>query len=396
MRIVVAGAGIGGLTAALALDAAGFEVEVVEQAEALGEVGAGIQISPNAVKVLRALGLADPLDAVGVRPLALEGHDHRTGALMYSVPLGEAVVARHGAPYYHLYRPDLLQVLGGGVAARGIPIRFAARVETVEQTGQGAALLLADGRRVGGDLVVGADGINSRVRRALFGEAPARFTGNVAFRGTVPAERLPAGLIERKGYNWMGPHHHFVHYFVSRGRLVNCVGVCEQPDWRIESWVHPGDLDEYKAEFAGWHPTIQTLIGAMSSCFKWALFDRDPLDAWSVGRATILGDAAHPMLPFLAQGACMAIEDGYALARCLQTHATVAAALADYETRRRPRTSAMQLGARARAKDLHAADPAVIQARNAAVAADPDRMARTMYASYEYDPIVDYGPLSPP
>ncbi|MEQ9640487.1 MAG: FAD-dependent monooxygenase [Alphaproteobacteria bacterium] len=394
MRIIVAGAGIGGLTAALALNRAGFAVQVLEQAPALGEVGAGIQVSPNAVKVLWALGLAEPLERVAVRPQALEGHDHRTGALKYTVALGDAVVAAHGAPYYHIYRPDLLQVLSDAATADGLDIRFDARVADVAQDEAGVTVRLESGDEVAGELLVGADGINSRVKQALFGPHPPRFTGNVAFRGTVPVERLPDGLIERKGYNWMGPHHHFVHYFVNGGRLVNCVGVCEQPDWRIESWVHPGDLEEFRQEFSGWHDTIQTLIGAMSHCFKWALFDRDPLDRWSVGRATLLGDSAHPMLPFLAQGACMAIEDGYALTRCLQRHDDPLAALADYEERRRPRTAQMQLGARARATQLHAADPELIRQRNEAVADDPDYMAKVMQAAYAYDAIADLGAIA--
>jgi salicylate hydroxylase len=395
MRVLIIGAGIGGLAAALALRRAGFAVAVYEQASALGEVGAGIQISPNAVKVLQALGVADALDRVAVRPLALEGHAWDSGALMYRVPLGRACLDRHGAPYYHVYRPDLLQVLAEAVAALpDVPLHFGRKLAGLEQGAANVSARFADGGTAEGDLLLGADGIHSAVRTALFGPDEPRFTGHVAFRGAVPAELVPAGLIERKGYNWMGPNHHFVHYYVAGGRLVNCVGVCEQADWRIESWVHPGDLAELRAEFAGWHPAVETLIGAMPRCWKWALFDRDPLPSWGVGRATLLGDAAHPMLPFLAQGVCMAIEDGYVLARCLQTAPGIEAALADYEARRRPRTSQMQLGARARAGDLHAADPAAIRRRAEAVQRDPEHMARVMDAAYAYDAVADLGRIA--
>ncbi len=309
-KILVAGGGLGGLTAALALARAGFTVELFEQVAELGEVGAGIQIGPNAVKVLRALGLEDGLARVGVRPTAREGRDWATGAVLQSAPMGGDFAAKYGAAYYHVHRADLLALLAAAVAAEpGITLHLGAAVAGFEQDDGQISLRLADGQTVAGAALVGADGIHSAVRARLFGPDAPRFTGNVAFRATVPVARLPAGLIEVKGYNWMGPRHHFVHYYLRGGRLINCVGVCEQDDWRIESWTQEGDLDEFKREFDGWHPTIRGLIGAVDRCFKWALYDRDPLDRWSVGRATLMGDAAHPMLPFLAQGACMAIED---------------------------------------------------------------------------------------
>ena len=395
LRVLVAGAGLGGLTAALALRRVGFAVEIFEQASTLGDVGAGIQIAPNAVKVLRALGLEEPLTDVAVRPLALEGRDWASGAVLQSFALDEAYVARYGAPYFHVHRADLHQVLLDGVRQIGdIPIHLDAKVEAMAEDGDKVTILTSDGHEAAGDVLVGADGIHSSVRAHLFGPDNPHFTGTVAFRTTIPIERLPADFVPPKGYNWMGPRHHFVHYYLRRGELMNCVGVCEMPDWRVESWVEPGDIAEFRAEFDGWHETIQTMIDAAERCWKWALYDRDPLERWSVGRITLLGDAAHPMLPFLAQGACMGMEDGYVLARCLQESDDAVAALAAYEAIRRPRASDVQLGARA--KSLHLADKAAVEERNAAVRADPDRFAKSFDWLYEYDVVAEHGPLTSP
>lgn len=395
LRIIVAGAGLGGLSAALALRQAGFAVEIFEQAPALGDVGAGIQIAPNAVKVLRALGLEDALSEVAVRPEALEGRDWASGAVLQSFALDAAYVARYGAPYFHVHRADLHQVLLDGVRAWGdIPIHLDARVEAVIEDGHRVSVQTADGREAGGDVLIGADGIHSTVRAHLFGPDNPHFTGNVAFRTTIPVERLPADFMAPKGYNWMGPKHHFVHYYLRRGELMNCVGVCEMPDWRIESWVEPGDIDEFRREFDGWHETIQTMIDAAERCWKWALYDRDPLQRWSVARITLLGDAAHPMLPFLAQGACMGMEDGYVLARSLQREEDPLAALAAYEAIRRPRAAEVQLGARARAKSLHLADQRAIDLRNAANRADPSRFAKSFNWLYDYDVVTEHGMLT--
>ncbi|GIX49233.1 MAG: monooxygenase [Candidatus Tectimicrobiota bacterium] len=397
LQVLIIGAGLGGLTAAACLRRAGFAVRVYEQAPVLGEVGAGIQISPNAVKVLRQIGVAAALDAVAVRPLALEGRDWQSGQVLNRIELGDAFVRTYGAPYYHVHRADLHALLVAAVQ-RLAPdaICLGARCVGVEAAGERVRVRFANGTAAEGDVVVGADGIHSVVRHSLFGPEAPRFTGMVAFRATVPLARLPAGLIERKGYNWMGPHHHFVHYLLRRGTLVNCVGVCEQDHWRLESWSTEGDLRELRAEFTGWHPTIQALIAAMDRCFKWALYDREPMPRWTCGRVTLLGDACHPMLPFLAQGACMAIEDAYVLARCLQTHAGVEAALQAYEAARKPRVSQVQLGARARGQRLHLADPAAIAERNARFAQDPDFRQREMDWIYRYDVVAEFGPLAAP
>jgi salicylate hydroxylase len=206
-----------------------------------------------------------------------------------------------------------------------------------------------------GAALIGADGIHSIIRDGLFGPESPTFTGNVAWRGLVPADRLPEGLVNPVAGVWWGPGKHFVHYFLRGGELVNCVCVVEKEGWEIESWTEHGDHAELKRDFTGWHPTIQTLIDNMDpdACFKWALFDRPPMLAWSTGRVTLLGDACHPTLPFMAQGAAMAIEDAAVLSRSLAKAETVAEGLARYESLRKARTAGVQKGSRRNARVFH-------------------------------------------
>lgn len=397
LRIFVVGAGLGGLAAASCLRRSGFDVTVFEQAAALGEVGAGVQIGPNAVRVLHQIGIKDGFEKVAVRPISLDVRDWETARIINTITLGDTYEARYGLPYYHVHRADLHTLLADAfeAVAPGC-IRLNAKCIGLEQLNSEVRLTFDDGTSAVGDVVIGADGIHSSVREALFGPDNPHFTGMVAFRGTVPLNRLPPGLIECKGYNWSGPHHHFVHYLLKGGSLVNCVGVCDQDDWRVESWSVEGDMDEFRNEFTGWHDTIQALIGGMDSCFKWALYDREPLAQWSRDHTTLLGDACHPMLPFLAQGACMAIEDGYVLAHCLRTHDSAEAGLKAYETIRLPRVSRVQFGARERGKTLHMSDPKAMAKRNAQNAADPAMRAREMDWIYDHDVAAEYGVLNEP
>jgi salicylate hydroxylase len=394
LRVFVVGAGLGGLTAAACLRRAGYDVTVFEQAAALGEVGAGVQIGPNAVRVLQEIGLIDAFEKVAVRPTSLDVCDWKTGGVLNTIILGESYEARYGLPYYHVHRADLHALLADAFEAMAPDrIRLNAKCVGLDQLGPEIRLTFADGTTAVGDVVIGADGIHSSVREGLFGPDNPRFTGIVAFRGTVPLDRMPPGMIERKGYNWSGPDHHFVHYLLKGGSLMNCVGVCDKKDWRVESWSVEGDMAEFRSEFSGWHETIQSLIDGMDRCFKWALYDREPLDQWSRGHATLLGDACHPMLPFLAQGACMAIEDGYVLTHCLRTNDNVAAALKAYERIRLPRVSRVQLGARERGESLHLTDPKAMAERNARNAADPELRAREMDWIYDHDVVAEYGAL---
>ena len=343
------------MTAALCLAAKGFTVSVFEAAPAFGEIGAGIQLSPNCTRVLHRLGLADALEAVAFLPVGGQIRDWSSGGIIHEVELGDGLRRRYGYPYYHIHRADLIGALAEAAAAEpGIALHTGAEVSRIEQSADGVSLT-AGGTRYRGRALIGADGIHSTVRSFLFGpEAPA-FTGTVAWRGLVPAARLPAGFVRPVSSNWLGPGGHVVHYYVRRGELVNCVLVIEKEGWEHESWTERGDIEELKRDFAGWHEGVRRLIDAMDpeACYKWALFDRPPIPQWGKGRVALLGDACHATLPFMAQGAAMAIEDGAVLAECLAASADVAASLKRYEELRRVRAARIQTGSRRNAKLFH-------------------------------------------
>lgn len=362
-RALIAGGGIGGLTAALCLARVGFEVSVFEQAPEFGEIGAGLQISPNGSRVLHHLGLAPELGALAFLPAGLEFRSWRSGKVLSSSVLGDRLVAAYGFPYYHIHRGDLLRLLVEAARREArIELHTGARVDGFEQNGAGlrASVVGGAGEAVHrGAVLVGADGIHSQVREGLFGPQAPKFTGNLAWRALVPAERLPKGMVRPVGSAWWGPGRHFVHYFVRGGALVNCVAVVEKTGWEVESWTEPGEHAELRADFAGWHEEIQALIDGMdrSSLYKWALHDRPPMPCWSQGAVTLLGDACHPMLPFMAQGAAAAIEDAAVLAACLADGAAPAAGLKRYEGLRRGRTALIQAHARRNAQLFHLAGP---------------------------------------
>jgi salicylate hydroxylase len=346
LSVGVVGGGIGGLTAALCLLGAGLEVQVYEQASQLAEVGAGVQVSPNASRVLHRLGLAESLAATGVKPLALHQRRWDDGRTLLRAPLAEALEATFGFPHYLMHRADLLAALSAAVPAERIHLGH--RLVGLTDHDQGVEARFANGHRAQFDVLVGADGIHSAVRQRLFGAEEPRFTGCVAYRAVVPAERLRHLDLEVTAQLWLGPGRHFVHYFIRNRRLVNVVAIVEHDRWARESWTDRGEVADAVAAFAGWHPQVPEIIGAADETFVWALFDRPPLRQWSAGRVTLLGDAGHAMLPFMAQGAAQAIEDGATLAACLgqvrsAAHpADVAAALHRYEQARLPRTSRLQ------------------------------------------------------
>ena len=351
MKALIAGGGIGGLTAALCLLEAGHEVTVFERNPALSTAGAGIQISPNGVKVLQRLGLKSELDAIAFRPQALEMRLGRSGLKLFSIPMRDEAERRYGAPYYHIHRADLLSVLANALPPRAL--HLGKELASFTQSGDAVTVIFADGSRASGDVLIGADGIHSRVREQLFGPDAPRFTGNVAWRLVVPASSILKNLIPPTATIWVGPGRHAVTYFLRRGELVNFVGVVERSDWQNESWTERGDIKELAADFASWSNSITALIAQASEAHRWALFDREPLAHWSQGHVTLLGDACHPMLPFLAQGAVMAIEDAWVLSRQLKSNKEIPAALTAYEAVRKPRTTHAQRGARSQTGLYH-------------------------------------------
>jgi len=353
---IVVGAGIGGLTAALALARTGRDVLVVEQAQQLGEVGAGVQLSPNATRVLYSLGLREQLEACAFFPEAVEARSS-DGRLVMREPLGAHAVSRYGFPYLHLHRADLHAVLARAAAAHpSIEIRLGARCAELSTDSTTASLVLAgSGETLRAALLVGADGIHSVVREGLLGTALPRFTGNVDWRALIPAAELSGVTPPPVASIWMGAGAHVVMYYLRRGELVNIVAVVEQAGWEVESWSERGDPEQLRAAFAGWNPTLTSVLAAVppGACYRWALLDRAPLSSWSQERVVLLGDACHPTLPFLAQGAAMAIEDAAALAGCLSTDPFPTVALQRYEALRKPRTSKIQRVSRLNARIFH-------------------------------------------
>ena len=356
LSVGVVGGGIGGLTAALSLHRAGFDVDVYEQSSSVSEVGAGIQVSPNATRVLHALGLGDDLAAMGVRPLALHQRRWSDGGTLLRTPLADAVVDAFGFAWYQMHRADLLATLLRALPPERVHVRH--RLVGLVDHGDAVEADFENGKSVLVDALVGADGIHSTVQRILFGPRSAHFTGCAAYRGLIPAERLSDLDLEVTCDVWMGPGRHFVHYFVRNKQLVNFATAVEQDSWTGESWIDKVDVATALAEFEGWHPQVRAIIAAVDETFIWALFDRPPLKRWSVGRTTLLGDACHPMLPFMAQGAAQAIEDGATLTACLvgTSRADVPTALHHYEQIRLPRASRVQALSAANKTRFHLPD----------------------------------------
>jgi salicylate hydroxylase len=339
--IAIIGGGIGGLTAAAALLHAGFDVQVYERARALGEVGAGINIGPNASRILHRLGIAEVLGRTGVKPVTFDQRRWDDGSFLLRSPLGEAVESAFGAPYYTFHRGDLHRALADAIPANHV--HLAHRFTHLVDHGDHVEAHFDNGTSISADALIGADGIHSVVRHALFGPEKPRFTGCVAHRGLVPSDRLTHLGLELTTQIWMGPGRHFVHYFVSAGSLVNFVAITEEDSWQRESWVDRGEVTDVLAAFRGWHNQVLSIIGSADETYKWALFDRSPLSRWSVERVTLLGDSCHPMLPFMGQGAAQAIEDAATLRGCLlKFPSDVPAALRLYEQLRLPRASRLQ------------------------------------------------------
>ncbi|MGN1056826.1 MAG: FAD-dependent monooxygenase [Comamonas sp.] len=339
--ILIAGAGIGGLTAALALLQRGHQVLVLEQAAVLGEVGAGLQLSANATRALELLGLKEPLHNIAAEPSGKEIRLWNSGRTWKLFDFGEQSIARWGSPYYMAYRPDLHRILYEAVLQQSPEcVRLNTKITRFEQDGADSVWVEdTQGQRYEGRALIGADGVHSPIRQQLFGDSKPEKSGCIAWRGVIPIEQLPAGFQRPVGTNWVGPGRHVIHYPLRGGKLLNFVGIVEKDIDIAESWTQIGTHEECHDDFAGWHADVHTMIEHIERPFKWTLLARPPLTTWSQGLVTLLGDAAHPTLPFLAQGAAMAIEDGYVIAQALHKFADVSEALRQFEQARVARTN---------------------------------------------------------
>ncbi len=354
MRVLIAGAGIGGLTCALSCARAGFEVSVFEQADEISEVGAGLQLSPNATRVLFRLGLEEALSKASFHPHSLDFRIGRSGRKVFSIPM-ESAAKIYGSPYLHIHRADLVEILKTAlVNVAPSSLNLSKKVTGIDIGATDTQLTFSDWNSASGDIIVGADGIHSKIREEILGPDTPRFTGNVAWRAVIQANQIPKGTIPPSATLWTGHKRHAVTYYLRNGELINFVGIVEQNDWQNESWTEAASPEELRQEFIEFSEPIQSITKTVSNCFKWALHDRLPLSHWSQGSTTLLGDAAHPMLPFLAQGAAMAIEDAEALVMSLsQCNSNIPAALASYEAMRKPRTSRVQSASRKNMKLFH-------------------------------------------
>jgi salicylate hydroxylase len=382
-RFLIAGGGIGGLSAALALLDRGHDVDVYEQAPDLKEVGAGVQISPNGNRALHSLGVFEAMQRLSCNTVGKEVRLWNTGKTWKLFDLGTEAVERYGFPYVTVYRPDLLQVLADAVRAKKPDaIHLGRRACGCSDQGDRVTLEFADGAKAEGDALIGADGVHSAIRHALFGGDRPRFFGMIAWRGVIPIERVPPQISRDKATNWIGVGGHVVHYPLRAGRLMNFVGIMERSDWQVESWNTQGTAQECARDFVGWHSDIQEMIAASPTLFKWALMGRDPLPQWTRGRITLLGDACHSTLPLLAQGAVMALEDAVILGRCFDAYGDLPTALARYEHARLAITTRKVTGANDNAVRFH--NPALATEAGATAYVDREWSREAIIQRYEW------------
>lgn len=349
-KIGINGAGIGGLAAAIALRKLGQDVVVFEQAARFARVGADINLTPNAVRALDGLGVGEALRETAARPTHRISRVWDTGEETSRLAMSDEAEIRYGAPQLTMHRGDLMTALEG--ALPGECVKLGKKATEIMPHEAGATLRFADGTQDDVDVLIGADGIHSAVRTALFGPEHPVFTGVVAYRAVVPAQRLSTPNLQAFT-KWWGPEatSQIVTFPLNRGREIFVFATVAQESWRHESWTTPGRVEDVRAAYAGFHPEARALLDACDDVLISALYVRNPLPAWSAGTVTLLGDACHPMMPFMAQGAGMAIEDGVVLARCLAEADGngIPAALARYRAARFERTSRIQIGSRSNA-----------------------------------------------
>lgn len=363
---LIAGAGIGGLAAALCVAAAGFRVSLFEKSAVVQEVGAGLQIGPNASAILRKLGVLPRLAGLALAPEAIRIRRASDGATLQSLSLKDAE-QRWGAPYLLIHRGDLHRALyETAQQAPTIAMALDSTLKAFSQSERSVDVTIQQGTSdvyAQGDCLIGADGVRSLVRQQLAGRSVSlpKTVDFISWRALVAAKDVAPALRSPESTLWLGPGQHLVHYPLRGGSVINVVAVIAQPtavDWQGEIWSQEGDAEEIRARFAGWHKDAQALVGAAANWRKWPLGDLPPLPQWAFGRIALLGDAAHPMLPFLAQGAAQAIEDAAMLGAMLKPDAPIAPCLAAYAATRRPRANRVQAASRRQAAIYHLGPPA--------------------------------------
>jgi salicylate hydroxylase len=387
MRVLIVGGGIGGLTAAIALRHHNIDVLVLEQAQQMTEIGAGIQIASNAAIVLREIGIEGAIRTTGVKPLSYDYRDLRTGRLLYQAPLGDEAAKRYGAPMYNIHRADLVQILYDSLPKDCI--RLGAQCVEISQTDKQAQVRLQSGEVLTGDVVVGCDGIHSVVRKHLRGPEEKHFANILMWRSLIPAEKVEGLGLEERGNYWFGPGRTLITYWVRPKNLYSVLASVPATEVQRESWSESGDIEEMLRSFSDAEPRARAMLDQTKTAFITGMYYRDPIDNWTSGRVTLLGDAAHPMVPFLAAGAGQSIEDAWTLARVLSRRkGDVPGALLEYQHRRIPRATRIQAGARAVVKLMHESELQRIKDRNGRWKgmARIDPMAETSWGlAWDYD-----------
>lgn len=363
MRVIIVGGGVAGLALALGLRRQNIDYVLLEHTAKFEAVGAGIQLSPNATRTLGYLGVMERLAPQAVRPGKHRFIAWDTGEPLLTTPLGDAVETAFGTPYMHAHRADLLHAFLAEIGDDD-RIRMNASVVEAGQNDTGAWATLADGTRIEGDALIAADGVKSRIREQMFAPEAPQFSGCMAWRGLTPASVAHDLGYEHDSYIWMGPERSVVIYFVSGGSLINWIGIGPSDGDTRESWTTEGTTQAALDEYAGWHPMVRGLMEQSAAPFKWALYDRKPLESWVQGRIALIGDAAHAMLPYHAQGATQSIEDAWVLARRLALSPDIETALSTYAALRQDRTTQVQGASRAAQSLFHMSDEAALARRN--------------------------------
>ena len=387
MKIAIVGGGIGGLTTALALSQNSHDITVFERSAGIREIGAGVQISPNAGRLLHSLGLGAAYSEISVNPHRVVLRRWEDDSIIRATDLDESFISQHQVPLANVARNELVEIIGNAVAARtNVTLKFSTHVVAVEPGESSSVVLFSDGSSQSFDIVIGADGIHSVVRPCVGGIDKSRFSGSAAYRALVPrsaVEDLPIDVTNR-----MGPDRHVVSYFIGRNRShLNLVCISPEDSWESESWTEQGTMEDLYSRFEGWSFDFLSLLGRVEEpVFRWALYDREPLEQWGIGTTTLLGDACHPMLPFMAQGSCQAIEDAVVLARCLSDVSTsdAVSALRRYEDARQGRTAQVQTSSLMNRDLFHMVDGQEQRDRDMIFSITPPGMSILDWV-YEYD-----------